>query len=167
LSVALADTIVYTSIVGIVVSGVVGPAATAWGTRRAARKQFIRDREAKRREDLRELLDEAASLLGVGAIRLRELREASGAGETLPDEVRAWPASVYTMGQRLQLRLGRNNEVVSKYDQVRQRLVETDGVTDRDGHENAIRRFEGARDCFLEAARTELAKPIKDKEPSS
>lgn len=68
----MVNTVLIASVTGIVVSGVVGPAVTSWAARRAARKQFVRDQNAKRRDDLRALLDEAASVLGVGSIRLRE-----------------------------------------------------------------------------------------------
>ena len=94
------------SVTAIIVSGVVGPSATAWAARRAARKQFIRDQAARRRGELRDLLDDAAGILGVGPIRLRQTWEVQQAGETLTDELRAWPDQVYVLGQRLRLRLG-------------------------------------------------------------
>lgn len=162
----MADAVLITSVTGIVVSGVVGPAATAWATRRAARKQFVRDQNAKRREDLRALLDEAARVLGVGPIRLRETWEAE-AGGTMPDVLRAWPDDVYVIGQRLQLRLGAEDAVVTKYRAVRTALHEAGQVApdaETQHHENAVLRFEAARDEFLAAAQAKLDEPIPDKE---
>ena len=48
-----------------------GPQITSWSTQRANRKQFNRDQNAKRRDDLRAVLDEAALLLASGATNLR------------------------------------------------------------------------------------------------
>lgn len=164
----MANTILITSITGIVVSGVVGPAATAWAGRRAARKQFLRDQAAKRRDDLRALLDDAARVLGVGPIRLRETSEAQTVGAGLTAEQRAWPDQVFVIGQRLQLRLGAGHKVVTQYDAVRQALREAGQLApdaDRQRHEDAVSRFEAARDEFLAAAQAKLDEPISDKEP--
>lgn len=163
----MANTVLIASVTGIVVSGVVGPAATAWAARRTARKQFVRDQNAKRREDLRDLFDEAARVLGVGPIRLRETREAEAAG-TMTDELRAWPDQVYVIGQRLQLRLGGKDTIVTKYNAVRTALQQAGQIApdaDAQRHENAVLRFEGARDEFLAAAQAKLDEPIPDKEP--
>jgi len=163
----MANTVLITSVTGILVSGVVGPGATAWAARRSARKQFIRDRAAKGREDLRGLLDEAASVLGVGPIRLRTTWEAQQARRNPPEEARAWPDAVYVLGQRLRLRLGAEDPVVKEYDVVRARLVEAGKLTgevDDERHENALLRFESAREKFLTVARAKLDAPIPDKE---
>lgn len=164
----VANTVLIASVTGIVVSGVVGPAATAWAGRRAARKQFLRDQAAKRRDDLRDLFDQAATVLGVGPIRLRETREAQYSGTELTDEQRAWPEQVYVIGQRLQLRLGGDHAVVRQYDAVRKALRDAGQVApdaDRQRHENEVLRFETARDDFLAAAQEKLDEPIPDKEP--
>jgi hypothetical protein len=50
-------------VVGIVVSGILGPAASVWLSRKSARQQFKRDLIVARRDDLRQLVDEAALLL--------------------------------------------------------------------------------------------------------
>ncbi len=161
----MANTVLITSVTGIVVSGVVGPTATAWAARRAARKQFIRDQAAKRREDLRTLLDEAASLLGVAVIRLRELGEAGGSGATTEAQ-RAWADQVYTIGQRLQLRLGSSDAVVAKYQSVRSALGDVgEAAPDSEEYQSAVQEFETARDTFLKAAQTKLDRVISDKEP--
>src|SRR5258708_1475213 len=89
-----------TSIAGILVSGVVGPQFTSWSTRRANRKQFNRDQNARRRDDLRSLLDEAAILLASGATNLRHIREAN------PDsELANWLSQIFPPGHRLRRRL--------------------------------------------------------------
>lgn len=164
----VANTVLIASVTGIVVSGVIGPAATAFAVRRAARKQFLRDQSAKRRDDLRVLFDEAASVLGVGPIRLRETWEAQHTGAVATDEQRTWPEEVYVIGQRLQLRLGMQHAVVSQYGAVRTALREAGQLapdTDEERHENAVLRFETARNDFLAAAQAKLDEPIPDKEP--
>lgn len=162
----MADTVLIASVTGIVVSGVVGPAVTAGAARRAARKQFVRDQNAKRREDLRALFDEAARVLGVGAIRLRESRQAASAG-TMPDELRDWSDEVYVIGQRIRLRLGATDPVVANYDAVRAALRQAGEIgpdADAQLHEDAIAGFEAARDTFLVAAQAKLDEKITDKE---
>lgn len=162
----VANTVLITSVTGIAVSGVVGPAATSWAARRAARKQFLRDQAAKRRDDLGALLDEAASVLGVGPIRLRETWEAAATG-AIPDALRAWPDEVYILGQRLRLRLGAQDPVVTRYETVRTALVDAGWVApDAEAalHDTAIEHFEVARDQFLAAAQAKLDAPISDKE---
>lgn len=74
------------AIVGIAVSGVVGPVVTVWASGVNSRRQFVRDREDRRRHELLALLDEAASLLGLGAIRLRQTREHQRDDTTAPEE---------------------------------------------------------------------------------
>jgi hypothetical protein len=151
------------SIVGIAVSGVVGPSATAWATRVAQRRQFIRDREAMRRDELLQLLDEAASLLGLGAIRIRQAVEME-----IDDTSRAWPEAVFAMGQRLRLRLGPAHEIVTTYEEVRTTLVSAGEAQaaqrDQPDSEQGVQRFESARSAFLDAAQRALDAPISDKE---
>lgn len=164
---AVANTVLIASVTGIVVSGVIGPAVTSFAARRAARKQFLRDQAAKRRDDLRVLFDEAATVLGVGPIRLRETWEAQQTGAALTIEQRAWPDTVYVIGQRLQLRLGAAHAVVTQYEVVRTSLREAGRLTpnaDQERHENAVLRFEAARNDFLAAARAKLDEPIPDQE---
>jgi hypothetical protein len=165
----VANTTLIASVTGIVVSGVVGPTATAWATRRAARSQFLRDRGAARRDELRGVLDEAAVLLGVGATRLRQAWEAHQS-HTPDSALQAWSEQVFAMGQRLRLRLPSENAVVKAYEVVRTRLVEASqllsGAGDRDhAYEAALAAFEDARTSFLSAAQVALDAPITAKEP--
>ena len=163
----MANTTLIVSVTGIVVSGVVGPTVTSWAARRAARKQFVRDQAARRREELLALLDEAASVLGLGPTRLRQTRELQRASAELPEQLRLWPEQVYVIGQRLRLRLGGADPVVRSYDTVRERLIEAGQLAvqdDEQQHENAVLRFEAGRGEFLTTARAKLDAPIPEKE---
>jgi len=163
----VANTTLIVSVTGIVVSGVVGPTVTSWAARRAARKQFVRDQAARRREELLALLDEAASVLGLGPTRLRQTRELQRASAELPEQLRLWPEQVYVIGQRLRLRLGGADPVVRSYDTVRERLIEAGQLAvqdDEQQHENAVLRFEAGRGEFLTTARAKLDAPIPEKE---
>jgi hypothetical protein len=163
----MADTTLIASVTGIVVSGVVGPSATAFASRRAARKQFNRDEAARRRDELRSVLDEAAALLGLGPTRLRQTREAERAHAPLLEELRLWPEQVYVIGQRLRLRLGADDAIVIAFEAVREALVETAELTgdpDEARYEKAVAHFEAAREQLLEAARARLDAVVPDTE---
>lgn len=154
------------SITGIAVSGVVGPSTTAWAARRAARSQFLRDRAADRRDELRDLLDEAAGVLGLGATRLRQSWESDRAGREAPD-LQPWSEQVFTIGQRLRLRLPANDPIVAAYNSVRQKLVAAGALVSElnaETYEAALGEFETARDHFLETSQTALDAPINAKE---
>lgn len=161
----MANSTVLVSAIGIVVSGVVGPGATAWATRRANRQQFERDRAGKRRDDLRELTDEGADMLALGAINLRRARESAQAHKDVPDDVNRWAETVFALQQRLRLRLPEEHAVVRRYGEVRQALVEVFQSGARlspDSFEQTLERFETARNAFVDAARAELIAPIED-----
>lgn len=164
----MADHTLIIAVTGIAVSGVVGPAMTAWATRVSDRRQFIRDREGHRRDEMLVLFDEAASLLALGPVRLRQIMESHRDGSDLTEEMRVWPEQVYALGPRLRLRLGANHDVVTAFGTVRVRLIEAGELRrdDPDGqaHENAVLRFEASRADFLDAAQRALRAPIKDKE---
>lgn len=157
-------TIFWTSITGITVSGVVGPAANAWATRLANRSQFVRDREAAKRDDLRALFDDAAQVLGVGPIRLRQIWEQDHDAETV-ELVRGWPDEVYVIGQRIKLRLGADSPIATAYDRVREGLRTAaeipPGETAR--RDASLDRFEADRDAFLAASLAKLKEPIPEK----
>lgn len=152
---------VWVSIVGIVVSGVLGPQITAWSTRRSNRRQFDRDQNAKRRDDLRKILDEAAILLASGATNLRLTLENASSGQADSEELVNWRRQVFPMGQRLRLRLSGDNEVVRAYDDAREALIKT--VDEADNIEAAISNFETLRSRFLDVALKELGKKIPEK----
>lgn len=73
------NTTLIASVTDIGVAGVIGSMATAWATRRANRRQFERDQAAKRRSDVRDLIDEASVLLAAGAMNLPLSKEAAQA----------------------------------------------------------------------------------------
>lgn len=152
---------IWVSIAGIVVSGVVGPQITSWSTRRANRGQFKLDQNAKRRDDLRAILDEAAVLLANGATNLRLIGENSSSGQPDSAELANWRSEVFPMGQRLRLRLSDDNEVVRAYDDTTKALIET--VGEAGSIEAAISNFETQRKRFLDVARKELDKEIPEK----
>jgi hypothetical protein len=164
----VANTTLIASITGIVVSGVVGPSTTAWASRRTARSQFVRDRAAERRDELRKLLDEAASVLGLAGSRLRQAWEADQAGRTDP-ELQPWSEQVFTIGQRLRLRLAADDPIVRAYDAVREQLVGASKLLSQhesEKYEDAIQAFEAAREHFLAASQKTLDAPITAKEQS-
>lgn len=162
------DTTLIVSVTGIVMSGVVGPAATAWATRRAQRQQFVRDREARRRDELLGLLDEAAATIGSGATRMRELAEAADAGTDPPAELRAWSETVFSTGQRLRLRLGADHDIVTSYERARALLVEVGQAgAAGTGQDRQVEAFEVARAEFLGASKKALDAPVSHKELKS
>jgi methionine synthase II (cobalamin-independent) len=158
----VASTTLIVSITGIVVSGIVGPTTTAWASRRAARSQFLRDRAAARRDELRSLLDEACSVLGLGATRLRQAWEADQAGK-MDAELQPWSERVFTIGQRLRIHLVVDDPIVVAYDTVRNRLIDASklaSLQDKKRYEAALIEFETARDQFLARSQAALAAPI-------
>jgi hypothetical protein len=163
----MANTTLIAAVTGIVVSGIVGPSATAWASRRAARKQFVRDRAAARRDELRSLLDEAAVTLGLGGSRLRQVRHSGEPGSRLSEPQPSWAEQVFTVGQRLRLRLPADDPIILSYDRVRQQLVvlaELSSQADEASYEQVMTAFETARDAFLAASQAALDAPISDKE---
>jgi len=112
----VANTTLIVSITGIAVSGVVGPSTTAWAARRAARSQFLRDRAADRRNELRSLLDQAASVLGLGATRLRQAWEADHAGGSGTTDLQPWSEEVFTTAfASMMIAAGVNAKALSTY----------------------------------------------------
>ena len=153
------------AVVGIVVSGVVGPAVMAWAARRANRAQFERDQGSLRRADLRALVDQAAELLGAGATNLRLAFEAQAGGRQPPPGVREWSSAVHLLQQRLLLRLPSDHPVVRGYDAVRTALVHVgEAGGDSVALDAAIEQFEAAQTQFLERARMALSAPIHEGE---
>lgn len=157
------DATLTASIVGIVVSGVVGPQVTAWMARRNDRLRFDRDQAAHRRDDLRAVLDEAAVLLAAGATNLRLHRAANVAGTSQEPAVKDWLASVFPLGQRLRLRLTADDPVVVAYDQVREALVDV-AAEPRGDIDDLVEEFETRRSAFLDAARRGLSRVLVEEQ---
>lgn len=152
-------------VVGVIVSGFVGPAVTGWLTGKRDRARDRRAREVGLRDGLRDLTDEAARLLAVGATNLRRIHEAQRAGEAVPEDADEWQRSVFPMLQRLRLRLPAEHPVVSAFDSVHKRLVAVAETGNDDAkYKAALASYESARDDFLDAAREAIRAPISDKE---
>lgn len=147
------------ALVGIVVSGVLGPWVAALMARKSNRHNFNLDQGALRREELRQLLDDAAVLLGAGATHVRRLREATDEVSDAAHEAQEWLDKLFPLGQRLRLRLPEIDNVVTAYDAVRERLVGYTASKDMTTN-NAVQQYEAARDAFLRAARQTLDAPI-------
>jgi hypothetical protein len=147
------------SAIGILVSGVVGPAISSWANRRADAQRFERDQAGKRRDDLRAVVDDAATLLAVGATNVRQIREARAFGRSEPPDVRDWASNVHALQQRLLIRIGAADPVAVTYARVREALVALD-QPDAADVEEAVRDFEAKRLAFLDAARAALERSI-------
>jgi hypothetical protein len=162
LGISMSDTTktLVVAVVGIVVAGVVGPAGTAWATRRANRQQFERDQQAKRCDDFRALVDHAAELLGAGVTNLRLGREASAANSDEPDQVKEWASNVHLLKQRLLLRRAATDDVVTTYDEVLDALEKVGIATSNDDYEKAVDTYTDRMDHFLTTARASLDTPV-------
>lgn len=146
-------------VTGIIVSGIAGPAVSAWFNRQGDEQRFARDQLQRGRDDLRSILDEGAALLGAGETNLRLAHEAAGQGVRELPQVREWAGRVHLLGQRLLLRLPENDAVVVAYEAVRAALIavgETYGNDER--YPAAVATFEEKRGDFLDKARDALAR---------
>lgn len=146
-------------VTGIVVSGIAGPAVSAWFSRRGDQQRFARDQLQRRREDLRAVVDEAAVLLGAGETNLRLAHEAVARGDAEPADVKEWASHVHLLGQRLLLRLRETDPVVVAYEAVRAALLEVgQSYGDEAVYPTAVATFEEKRADFLDKARSALAR---------
>lgn len=147
--------------VGIIVSGLVGPAFTARKTRKADEARFERERAGNRRDDLRAVLDRCAELLAPGVTNIRHSLEAFVADHRAPPEVADWSRDVFAMEQRLRLRLPVDDPVIAAYVAVREALVDIPNRPDNDpAFVAAADAFESARGRFLDLARDALSRPV-------
>jgi hypothetical protein len=151
-------------VVGILVSGLLGPTATAILSRKSAQRDFKRNLIRARRDDLRTLLDEAALALGSGATNLRLIQEASAEKRQASPQLDVWVKGIFPLGQRLRLHLPNDHPVLTAYERVRDCLASAQSTIDV-GHdvEKALSDYEHARAAFLESAREALQAPIDDK----
>jgi hypothetical protein len=153
------STAVTLGVTGIVVSGIVGPALAAWFSGRGEQQRFAREQLQRRREDLRVLVDEGAVLLGAGETNLRLAHEAVARRDPEPAEVKEWGGAVHLLGQRLLLRLSRDDEVVVAYEAVRDALLRVgEAYGDERRYPAAVAAFEERRAAFLDKAREALAR---------
>lgn len=151
---ALSDTATI-SIVGILVSGVVGPGFAAHWARRRQRDDHRRDHAEKEHDDLTALLDSAAAMLAGGVTRLRKARSGEGSG------LEAWASEVHATYERLLLRVAVDDPVAISYKEARDRLTDLADVFAAEGEgegvDAATATFEEARTAYLGRARTCLA----------
>jgi hypothetical protein len=165
---SVADRTLIISVAGVVMSGIVGPTLTAWAARVSQRKQFLRDREGTRRDELLALCDEAAALLAVGPARIREILDHVAQNRPAAEHTETWSDDVYAIEQRLVLRLGSRDPIVEAYAAVRASLAETLEISvdtdDQQRRENAVLRFESARAAFFETTKRAMHAPVTEKE---
>jgi hypothetical protein len=157
----MADSTVVLGVTGIVVSGVVGPTVASWMARRARTREFHREQVAERRDELRSMLDEAASLLASAATNLRVLHQSRPDPDDL-QRARAWQSHVFPIGQRLQLWLPADHAVVEAYDRVRQQLLAAAESGQPMLDDALLERFEHERARFLDASRQTLLSPLPE-----
>ena len=154
LPLAISDTAAI-SIVGIVVSGVVGPGFAAHWARTRQRDDHEHAHAEKEHDDLTALLDAAAVTLASGVTRLRKAKS----GEEPQLEV--WSSEVHATYERLLLRVALDDPVAISYKEARDRLTAVAHAFDPQavsGDEDAaISEFEVARTRYLDQARACLA----------
>jgi hypothetical protein len=163
----LSDAVIIGS-VGILTSGVFGPAVAARWARERQEREFDHDLALRRTEDLRQVLDDAAVLLGAGATNLRRVFEAAKNRRESPADVQEWASRVHLARERILLRLAEDDPVVARYSEARDaltgrlgRAIQADAI-DAAGEQAqpthadlnaAIEDFEAKRSAFLAAAR--------------
>jgi hypothetical protein len=161
---SVADDAVIIGVTGIVVSGVIGPAVAASMARRGRSREFHREQAAARRNQLRALLDEAASLLASGPTHLRVLQGPKPDSDDL-QRARSWLLLVFPIGQRLRLWLPANHPVVEGYENVRRQLVSA-AESGRSADRSVLDDFEQERSRFLEVCRETLLSPVPERGPA-
>lgn len=154
LPLAISDTAAI-SIVGILVSGVVGPGFAAYWARTRQRDDHQHAHAEKEHDDLTALLDSAAATLASGVTRLRRAKS----GEE--PELDAWSSEVHATYERLLLRVAIDDPVAVAYKSARDRLsfvADAIAAQASDAAEDAaITAFEQARTSYLKRARACLA----------
>jgi hypothetical protein len=144
-------------------SGVVGPSLTSWANRRGATQGFQREVRRSQRDDIRQLLDEAAVLLAQGPTMVRRLQEAVASAGEQPAKASEWRAEVFPLGERLRLRLPVDHPIVTSYEVVRTSLADALEAASTDRANAAVDRFENLRDAFLQEGRHLLDQPIPNR----
>jgi len=150
-------------VVGVIVSGLLGPSVTAAWTAKRERARDHRGLVGSRREDLRTVLDEAAKLLAAAIPNVKRLM-AAGAEQPLPEGPRDLLGELVPLSQRIQLRLPSAHPVVTSFEAAREALVELSrsGGSQED-FDHAADNFEAKRSVFLSACRDALQAEITRK----
>jgi hypothetical protein len=154
---------VVVAVVGIVVSGLLGPTITSLWTARRDRQKDHRALVVARREDLRDLIDDVATVLGGAVVNLRPLLAAEQQGQTPPKGPADFLGTLVPLGQRLRLRLPEDHPVIGSYDAVRGKLLALSKATDSQAaFDAAVEDFETARAKFLDKGRAALQAPVSE-----
>jgi hypothetical protein len=154
LPLAISDTAAI-SIVGIAVSGVIGPGFAAHWARARLREDHQHAHAQKEHDDLTALLDAAAATLASGVTRLRKAKSGD------EPELDVWSGEVHATYERLLLRVAVDDPVARSYKDARDRLTAVaDAFAAQDqgaDEDTAIAAFEQARTAYLDRARACLA----------
>lgn len=155
-------------VVGIVISGFVGPTVTAYFTGRHERAKDARALAVARQEDLRNVLDEAAQVLSGAIGQLRPLLAAAQIDEELPKEPADFLRTLAPLGHRLRLRLPEDDPVGKSYDTAVETLRAVGRATaSQAAFDAAVRDFDAARDNFLADSRTKLGADLFEDKTAS
>jgi hypothetical protein len=151
-------------VVGILVSGLVGPSVAAAWTGRRERERDHRTLISARRDDLRDVIDQAAELLASAIPNIKKLMSASAMGEQLPETPRDLLSQMIPLSQRIQLRLPPDHRVVISFEAAREALLALSKSTEsQEEFDRAADSFEEKRTAFLHASRTALQGKISRK----
>lgn len=148
-------------VVGIVVSGFVGPTVAAILTSRREYRKDLRALAVERQADLRMVLDDAAGVLSSAIGKLRPLLAASLAGDDLPKEPADFLGTLAPLGYRLHLRLPDESKICTTFDAVvvQLRAVAT-ATSSQEAFAEAVSKFETKRTEFMDASRAELRSDV-------
>jgi hypothetical protein len=148
------DTLVL-EVTGIVVSGVVGPVVVTMAVTHGEHRH-LEEQEAERdRDDLLRVLEEIAQLLGSAILDLERAGTEARTAAMLP--LAELSSRLYPLQQRLLLRLRHDDVIAERLNRVMDVLRESeDAGADTAGDVALLKRFDAARQEFLDIARTEL-----------
>lgn len=150
-------------VVGVLVSGLLGPSVAAAWTAKRERARDHRGRVGSRREDLQGVLDEAAKLLAAAIPNVKRLM-ATSAEEPLPEGPRDLLGELVPLSQRIQLRLPAAHPVVTSFEAAREALVALSRAAgSQEDFDHAADSFEAKRTVFLSACRNALQAEITRK----
>lgn len=133
------------SITGIVVSGVVGPAASALWARRADRARAERESAATKLRDDEALISEAVAVLAPAATYARRIHS----GEP-SQSLNEWIGYVYPLGLKIRLRFGASSLIATAYDDVRNCLTD---IVDSPAGATGANTLGAKIDAFVEQSR--------------